>query len=133
MPIDIEFDETNYLSIIPRFGGDDVNTVPHVYINEYNNSYHDFAEYCIIQRNECSQRRIQSAWENIQPTTYTYPKSCRHIQLVYDPTTLKVTEVIFHETASTKYTGTRTGIIHDYPYCVATSTSISATTVSNNL
>ena len=126
MPLDYCFDETNYLSIIPRFGIDDANTVPRIYINDYDSSYHDFAEYCIIQLNECSQRRIQNAWRNIIPTTYTFPKSCRHIQITYNPKSMNVTSVDFQETLSPHYTGDRVGPIHDYKYNVQSSISVSA-------
>ena len=91
--------DTHRLCIIPKFGIDDINETPHVYINdEYTTSaYHDFANYCVTQLNECSQRRIEKEWNYITPIIYTFPNTQQYVKIIHDSYTLQPISVTFCE------------------------------------
>ena len=98
MDMDTVNDEKT-LFIIPKFGVDDPNETPHVYINEEYTTlgYNDFAEYCVIELNECGQRRIEEAWTYLIPIVYKFPSTQQYIKIIHDSCSMHPISVLFSE------------------------------------
>jgi hypothetical protein len=92
-------DDIHTLFIVPKFGVEDINETPHVYIDdEYETSgYSDFADYCVTQLNELSQRRIMEEWNYIMPIIYTFPNTEHFVIIIHDSCSLKPISVTFCE------------------------------------
>ena len=120
---------TNYdfrtLFIVPKFGTEDTNEAPHVYIDdEYETSgYSDFADYCITQLNELGQRRIQEHWDYIMPIIYTFQNTEHYVKIIHDSCTLKPISVSFYEKQFSSDITTNTKLIIDRENIKVTSIS----------
>ena len=108
-------DDIRTLFIVPKFGAEDINEAPHVYIDdEYETSgYSDFADYCVTQLNELGQRRIQEHWDYIMPIIYTFPNTEHYIKIVHDSCSLKPISVTFCEKHFSSDITTNTKLIID--------------------
>ena len=118
-------DDIRTLFIVPKFGREDTNEAPHVYIDdEYETSgYSDFANYCVTQLNELSQRRIQEEWNYMMPIIYTFPNTEHYVKIIHDSCSLKPISVTFCEKHFSSDITTNTKLIIDQENIKVTSIS----------
>jgi hypothetical protein len=113
------------LFIVPKFGREDTNEAPHVYIDDaYETSgYRDFTNYCITQLNELSQLRIQKEWNYMMPDIYTFPNTAHYVKIIHESCSLNPISVTFCEKHFSSDITTNTKLIIDQENIKVTSIS----------